>query len=57
LLKAITAVFWAFFGVRKRRDHEKDINSLKLVHVVVAGILGAIFFVATLLVLIGFIVR
>ena len=54
--KAFSAVFWAFFGVRKGEDHKKDLASLKLTHVVVAGILGALFFVAILLSLVNIIV-
>jgi len=42
--KAFVAVFWAFFGVRKGEDHKRDLASLKLSHVVIAGILGALFF-------------
>ena len=54
--KVFAAVFWAFFGVRKGEDHKKDLASLKLTHVVVAGILGALFFVAILLSLVNIIV-
>jgi hypothetical protein len=56
LLKAFVAVFWAFFGVRKGEDHKKDLDSLKLFHVIFAGIFGAAFFVITLLVLVNFVV-
>ncbi len=54
--KAFVAVFWAFFGVRKGEDHKRDLASLKLSHVVIAGILGALFFVAILLTLVNIIV-
>jgi hypothetical protein len=57
LLNAMIAVFWAFFGVRKSVDHKKDIASLKLIHVIFAGLLGAIIFVISLLVLVSFIVN
>lgn len=42
------AVFWSFFGVRKRRDYESDAARLNPVHVIVAGIIGAAIFVAVL---------
>ncbi|HUL63833.1 MAG TPA: DUF2970 domain-containing protein [Burkholderiaceae bacterium] len=50
------AVFWSFFGVRKRADHEADIARLNPVHVIVMGILGAAIFVATLLIIVKFVV-
>ena len=43
------AVFWSFFGVRKKRDYENDSVSISPVQVIVAGIVGAILFVLTLL--------
>jgi len=50
------AVFWSFFGVRKRADHEADITRLNPVHVIVMGILGAAIFVATLIVIVKIVV-
>jgi preprotein translocase subunit Sec61beta len=47
------AVFWSFFGVRKRRDYEKDAAQLNPVYVVIAGLIGAALFIAVLI----FIVR
>ena len=55
-IKALVAVFWAFFGVRKGDDHKKDLTSLKLKHVILAGLLGAFFFVAILLTVVNIIV-
>ncbi|GIZ50840.1 DUF2970 domain-containing protein [Noviherbaspirillum aridicola] len=46
------AVFWSFFGVRKRRDYENDAQQLNPVHVIIAGIIGAAIFVATLLLIV-----
>ncbi|NUU02641.1 DUF2970 domain-containing protein [Herbaspirillum robiniae] len=42
------AVFWSFFGVRKRRDYESDAARLNPVHVIIAGVIGAAIFVAVL---------
>jgi hypothetical protein len=50
------AVFWSFFGVRKRADHEADVARLNPVHVIVMGIIGAAIFIATLLVIVHFVV-
>ena len=43
------AVFWSFFGVRKKKDYESDSASISPVQVVVAGIAGAALFVLMLL--------
>lgn len=48
-LSTMRAVFWSFFGVRKRSDYEKDAAQLNPIHVIIAGVLGAIIFIATLL--------
>ena len=50
------AVFWSFFGVRKRADHEADIARLNPVHVIVMGILGAAIFIATLVIIVKIVV-
>ena len=47
------AVFWSFFGVRKKRDYEQDAAQLNPVHVIIAGLIGAALFIAILI----FIVR
>lgn len=46
------AVFWSFFGVRKRADYEKDAAQLNPLHVIVMGIIGAALFVTLLLVIV-----
>ncbi|MGH8719143.1 MAG: DUF2970 domain-containing protein [Burkholderiales bacterium] len=48
-LQTMGAVFSAFFGVRKGKHLESDAANLKLSHVVIAGIIGALLFVLTLL--------
>lgn len=48
-LATMKAVFWSFFGVRKRSDHEKDIATLNPVFVIVAGLLGALIFIGVLI--------
>jgi hypothetical protein len=45
----LKAVFWSFFGIRKKSDYEKDTAQLNPVHVVIAGIIGAIIFITVLL--------
>ena len=47
-LQTLRAVAWSFFGVRKAADLEKDVNQLNPVHVVIAGVIGALVLVAVL---------
>ena len=49
MLQAARAVFWSFFGVRKRTDYDRDAVQLTLGQVIAAGVLGAVLFIATLL--------
>lgn len=48
----LKAVFWSFFGVRKKSDYEKDAAQLNPVHVIVAGLIGALIFIVTLLIIV-----
>lgn len=48
----VKAVFWSFFGVRKKSDYEKDAQQLNPVHVIVAGLIGAAIFVGTLILIV-----
>ena len=48
-LKAALAVFWSFFGVRKRRDYDADAKSLTPAQVIIAGLIGGVTFILTLL--------
>ena len=56
-LQVAKAVFWSFFGVRKRAEYEKDAVALTLRQVVTAGIIGGIIFVLSLVMLVRFITR
>ena len=42
------AVFWSFFGVRKRKHYEEDSASLNPVYLVIAGLIGAAAFIGIL---------
>ena len=46
------AVFWSFFGVRKKKDYDSDSASISPVQVIVAGIVGAALFVLTLVMIV-----
>jgi Protein of unknown function (DUF2970) len=55
-LQIASAVFWSFFGVRKRRNLEEDVTTIKPQHIVIAGIIGAALFVLVLIVIVRIIV-
>ena len=54
--QTMKAVAWSFFGVRKGSDHEKDVSQLNPVHVVIAGVIGAVLFITVLLLLVNWVV-
>ncbi len=56
-VRTAKAVFWSFFGVRKRSDHEHDAANLNPVHVLVAGVIGALLFVLVLVLIVKTVVR
>jgi hypothetical protein len=48
------AVFWSFFGVRKRKDYESDAANLNPVHVIIAGLIGVVIFIGILITVVRF---
>lgn len=50
------AVFWSFFGVRKRRDYEHDAANLNPIHVIVGGLIGVVLFIGILVVVVRLVV-
>ena len=55
-LQVAKAVFWSFLGIRKRSDYEVDSVELRPQQVIVAGLIGAAFFVLGLVLLVRFII-
>lgn len=47
--QSMRAVFWSFFGVRKRRDLETDAAQLNPLHVLIAALIGAALFIGVLI--------
>lgn len=47
-MDAFKAVFWSFFGVRKKSEYDKDAKELTPQAVIAAGIVSAIAFVLVL---------
>ncbi len=50
------AVFWSFFGIRKRSDYEKDAAQLNPVHLIIAGLIGALVFIGVLVTVVKLVV-
>lgn len=48
------AVFWSFFGVRKRKHYEEDSANLNPVHLVIAALIGLMVFVGVLVLAVRF---
>lgn len=46
--RAIRVVAWAFVGLRDGSGHKEDMAQVKPVHVIVVGVLGALFLVMVL---------
>jgi hypothetical protein len=56
LLQTVRAVAWSFFGVRRSKDYANDVEKLNPVHVVIAGIVGALIFIGCLVLLVRWVV-
>lgn len=54
-LQTMKAVAWSFFGVRKSSDYEVDVAQLNPLHVLAAGVIGALGFILVLLLLVRWI--
>ena len=55
-LTVAKTVFWSFFGIRRRKEHESDIARLTLKQVVIAGIVGGVLFVLTLVLIVRLVI-
>lgn len=52
----VSAVFGAFVGIRKRSAYERDAAQFKAKHLIVAGVIGGIIFVVSIVMLARFVV-
>jgi hypothetical protein len=55
-MQSMKAVMWGFLGVRKQSGLQEDIASLSFVHIIIAGVVGALIFMATLLLIVKLVV-
>ncbi len=51
-IQSMIAVMWAFLGVRKKSGLQEDIASLSFIHIIIAGVLGALIFMGILLLIV-----
>lgn len=51
-MQSMIAVMWAFLGVRKKSGLQEDVASLSFVHIVIAGVVGALIFMGILLLIV-----
>ncbi len=51
-LQSMIAVLWAFLGVRKKSGLQEDVASLSFVHIIIAGVIGALIFMGILLLIV-----
>lgn len=57
MFRAFKAVIWSFFGVRKGIDYDHDSVTLTPAQVIFAGIVCALLFIFSLLLLVYFVTR
>lgn len=55
-LQSMIAVMWAFLGVRKKSGLQEDVASLSFVHIIIAGVIGAMIFMGVLLLIVKVVV-
>ncbi len=55
--RAVLAVFWGFFGIRKQRDYDADAAHLTPAQVIIAGLVGAALLVAMILFVVMLVAR
>lgn len=56
-LETVTAVLWAFLGVRRKSDYQQDIDRLNPLHLMAIGIVAAFLFVGGLMLLVNWVVK
>jgi hypothetical protein len=55
-VQSMKAVMWGFLGVRKKAGLQEDVSTLSFVHIIIAGVVGALIFMAILLVIVKIVV-
>ena len=55
LFAVARAVFWSFLGIRRKSHYQQDAVTIKPHQVIIAGIIGAVLFVLTLVLVVRFV--
>jgi len=55
-MQSMKAVMWGFLGVRKKAGLQEDVASLSFVHIIIAGVVGTLIFMAVLLLIVKLVV-
>ena len=56
LVGTVKAVLWGFLGVRRNADYQDDIAKLNPLHLMVVGVLMALLFVFSLILIVNWVV-
>jgi hypothetical protein len=56
VIETVKAVLWGFLGVRRNVDFQRDVARLNPIHLLVAGVAMALVFVATLILIVNWVV-
>ena len=56
ILDTVKAVLWGFLGVRRNADYQQDIARLNPIHIIVVGVVMALIFVFSLILLVNWVV-
>ena len=55
-LRSLRTVAWGFLGVRKNSEYKDDLAQVNPFHLIIAALLGALFFIGTLLLIVRWVV-
>ena len=55
-LYSLKAVFWSFFGLRRKSDFDTDSAKLNPVHIVIAALIGVAVFIGLLITVVKLVV-
>ena len=55
-LYSLRAVFWSFFGLRRKSDFDTDSAKLNPVHIVIAALIGVAVFIGLLITIVKLVV-
>lgn len=56
VLGTFKAVLWGFLGVRRSADYQSDVARLNPIHLIVVGLVVALVFVLTLILIVNWVV-